>query len=274
MPPFLPGRPRRAPLVALRPGTTSAAATWAARGLGRNPIPLGLGRRGLAAVDPHLHADAAERGLGLAEAVVDVRPQRVQRHLALAVELGPAHLGPAEATRHLDPHALGAGLHGGLQRLAHGPPEGDAALQLLGDALGNQGGLEFRPGDLADVQLHLLAGQLLQCGAKVIGLLALAADHDAGACGVDVHLHAVPGALDLDPADASAVELAADQPTDRDVLGDVVRVAQARLGGVGEPARVEVPRNAQPKTVGMNLLAHGFSPSFRQLPAFRCRRRR
>ena len=41
----------------------------------------------LALVDPALHADAAERRLGLEEAVVDVGAQRVQRDATLAVEL-------------------------------------------------------------------------------------------------------------------------------------------------------------------------------------------
>src|SRR5206468_2889721 len=61
--------------------------------LGRGPqrsclrlTPGSAGRR-LALVDPDLHADPAEGGARLVEAVVDVRAQRVQRHPALAVEL-------------------------------------------------------------------------------------------------------------------------------------------------------------------------------------------
>src|SRR5690606_32702678 len=52
----------------------------------------GRARRRVALVDPHLDPDAAERGSRLEKAVVDVRPQRVQRHPTLAVELRPAHL--------------------------------------------------------------------------------------------------------------------------------------------------------------------------------------
>src|SRR3712207_8127589 len=50
----------------------------------------------LTAVDPHLATDAAERGLRLGEAVVDVRTQCVQRHLTFDVPLGTAHLGRSE----------------------------------------------------------------------------------------------------------------------------------------------------------------------------------
>src|SRR5579859_1768633 len=43
----------------------------------------------VALVDPHLDADAAERGAGLTKAVVDVGPEGVERHPPFAVELPP-----------------------------------------------------------------------------------------------------------------------------------------------------------------------------------------
>src|SRR6202042_2730425 len=128
----------------------------------------GPGRRGLAPVDPDLHADPAERGPGLVEAVVDVGAQRVQRHPALAVELRAGHLRAAQAARALHPDALGAALHRALNRLAHGPPEGDPAGQLLGDALGDELGVDLRVLPLEDVQLDLLGGQLLQVAADAV----------------------------------------------------------------------------------------------------------
>src|ERR1700689_3933807 len=80
--------------------------------LGRSPqrgrlclAPGPAGRR-LTLVNPHLHADPAEGGAGLVEAVVDVRPERVQWHPALTVELRPRHLRAAEATRALHPDPL------------------------------------------------------------------------------------------------------------------------------------------------------------------------
>src|SRR6478736_4043782 len=91
---------------------------------GRRGLALGAGLRGLAAVDPYLHADPAEGRPGLVEAVVDVRPERVQRHPALTVELRPGHFRAAQAPGALHPDALGAALHRGLHGLAHGPAEG------------------------------------------------------------------------------------------------------------------------------------------------------
>src|SRR6516162_2213318 len=175
--------------------------------LGRRPqrslLRLASGPAGgrLAAVDPDLHADPAEGGAGLVEAVVDVRAQGVQRHPALAVELRPRHLRAAQAARALHPDPLGAALHRALDRLAHGPPEGNPAGQLLGHALGDQLGVGLGVLHLEDVQLDLLAGQLLQVAADAVGFSTAPPDHDAGPGGVDVYPHPVPGPLDLDLGD-------------------------------------------------------------------------
>src|SRR5580704_6045931 len=180
----------------LRPGRPVPALAGPQSGRGR--LALGPGLRSFAAIDPDLHADPAERGPGLVEAVVDVRAQRVQRHPALAVELGPGHLRAAEAAGALHPDALGArALHRGLHGLAHRPAEGHPAGQLLGHALRDELRVRLRVLHLEDVQLDLLAGQLLQVTADPVGLGAAAADDDARPGGVDVHPDPVPGALDL-----------------------------------------------------------------------------
>src|SRR6185312_10070267 len=101
------------------------ARTVAAAARGRSGSLLGSQflRGHVALVDPDLDADAAERGLGLEEAVVDVRAQGVQGHTAFAVELRTAHFSAAEATGALDTDALGAGAGGGLHGLLHGAAE-------------------------------------------------------------------------------------------------------------------------------------------------------
>src|SRR5918997_475500 len=185
-----------------------SAATFAALltgGEGLERLPLGTRAADVTLVDPHLHADAAEGRAGLVDAVVDVRAQRVQRHTTLAVELRPAHLRAAEATRALHPDALDlrAAL-GRLHRLAHGATEADAAGQLLGDTLRDELGVALGVLDLEDVELHLLAGELLELAADAVGLGAPASDDDPGTSGVDVDTDPVPGALDLDLRDAGA----------------------------------------------------------------------
>src|SRR3569833_573827 len=91
--------------TALRALATAAATGGALlRGL---RLALGAARRRLTLVDPDLHADAAEGRTGLVEAVVVVRAERVQGHLALAVELRAGHLGAAQAAAALHLDALG-----------------------------------------------------------------------------------------------------------------------------------------------------------------------
>src|SRR3954471_3691218 len=107
-------------------------ATLLTLGEGLEGLPPGTRAAGVALVAPDLHADAAEGGAGLVDAVVDVRAERVQRHPALAVELRPAHLGAPQTSGALRPDALDlrAALRG-LHRLAHGTTEADPAGELL-----------------------------------------------------------------------------------------------------------------------------------------------
>src|SRR5579863_4627795 len=225
--------------------------------LGRSPqrgllcLAAGPAGRRLALVDPDLHADPAEGRAGLVKAVVDVRPQRVQRYASFTVELRARHLRPAQAPRALHPDPLGAALHGALDRLAHGPPEGNPAGQLLGDALGDQLGIGLGVLHLEDVQLNLLGGQLLQVTADAVGLGTAAADDDARPGGVDVDPDPVPGPLDLDLGDARPLHAALQHATDGHVLSHVFLVQL-----VGVPAALEVRGDAEPEPVRVHFLPH------------------
>ena len=172
-------------------------------------------------------------------------------HAALAVELRARHLGAVEATRALDPDALGTGAHRGLHRLAHGATELHATGELLGDALGDQLGVDLGVLDLEDVQLDLLAGELLELAADAVGLGATATDDDARTRGVDVHPDAVAGALDLDLGDAGPLHALGQQAADRDVLADVGLVEL-----VGVPTALVVGGDAEAEAVRVDLLTH------------------
>src|SRR5690606_1241065 len=96
------------------------------------------------------------------------------------------------------------------------------------------------------------AGEPGQAAPQAVGLAAPAADDDAGARGVDVDAQAVPGPLDLDPADGRVRQLGHQVVPDLPVLDDVVRVLLA----VGEPAGLPLGRDAEPEAVGVDLLPH------------------
>ena len=109
-------------------------------------------RENLAVEHPGLHPDDPVGRVGVRHAEVDIGPHGVQGHPALAVPFGPGDLCPGQAAgaSHLDP--LGAEAHGGLDGLLHGAPEGHASLQLHGDVLGHELGVQLRFPNLLDVQ--------------------------------------------------------------------------------------------------------------------------
>jgi hypothetical protein len=115
---------------------------------------------GLLFADPALDADLAVDGLGLGESVVDVLAQSVEGDAALALPFAAGDVGAAEAAGALDLDALGAERHGHLDGLLHGAAEGDAALELEGDVLGDELRLDLGLLDLLDVEQDLLAREL------------------------------------------------------------------------------------------------------------------
>src|SRR5260221_13277570 len=86
--------------------------------------PAGLEGVQLALVDPGLHPDLPEGGLGLGEAVVDVGPQGVEGELAVEVPLGAGDLRPVQAAGDPDLDPAGAEAKGRVHRLPHGAAEG------------------------------------------------------------------------------------------------------------------------------------------------------
>ena len=253
-----PGRARRAGTApagtVVRAAATATAATRVTRRGVERGLALGLALAAdhVALVDPDLHADAAEVGPGLEQAVVDLRAQRVQRHAPLAVELGARHLGATEPAGALHPDALHAGAaHGRLHGLAHRAAERHTVGQLLGDALRDELRVGLGALDLEDVQLDLLAGQLLEVAAQAVGLGAAAPDDDARTRGVDVDADAVTRALDLDLGDAGPLHALGEHAADLDVLGHVVGVLL-----VGVPARLPVGGDTEAEAVRVDLLAH------------------
>ena len=156
----------------------------------------------------------------------------MQWHTALAVPLGPGHLGSTQTTRALDPDAEGASLLGVLDRTLHGPPEGDPASQLVGHALGDQRRVELRLLDLLDVELDgVVAGDLAQTGPETIGLGALTTNDDSRSGRMHVYTDLVAGALHLHAADGSVGEFSHEVLADLPVLEQVVGV----LLPCGEP---------------------------------------
>ena len=217
-------------------------------------LELTLGH--IALVDPHLDTDAAVGGLGLEEAIVDESAERLQRDAAFTVELRTAHFRTAETAGELDTNTLGACTHGILLSLTHRATEGHAVGELLGDALSDELGVDGRVLHFEDVELNLLAGELLELGTNTLGFGATTADHDARTGGVDVHTHAVAGALDDDAGHARTLEILVHDLADGVIFEDEVTITLADLVGIGEPLGTMALSNAQAIAKGINLLTH------------------
>src|SRR5665811_108711 len=126
-------------------------------------------------------------------------------------------------------------------------PEIDAQLVAQGDELR----IDLRVLHLEDVQLHLLAGELLELRADALRLGTVAADDDARTRCVQVDRDPLAATLDLDRADAGALKRLLQVLTDLDVLAYVRRVML-----LGVPAGLVVGRDAEPEANRVNFLTH------------------
>src|SRR5690606_38599196 len=147
---------------------------------------------------PDLDPDDAIGGLGFGGAIVDIGAQRVQRHPPFAIPLAAGDVGAAETAAHIDADTAGAHADRRLHGALHGAAERHAALQLLGDALGDQGRIGLGLAHFNDVDVHFAVGELLHLGADLVDVRTLLADHDARTGGVDRHATFAVRALDDD----------------------------------------------------------------------------
>ena len=128
--------------------------------------------------DPDLHAEDTYLGQRLGETVVHIGAEGVQRNTPLLDRFAAGHLGAADTTRHLYLDALGAHAHRRSDGRLHGAAERYAALELAGDVLTHDHGVHLGTLHLEDVDLDLLAGELLQLLLQLVDLLTALADDD------------------------------------------------------------------------------------------------
>src|SRR6266700_6287776 len=206
--------------------------------------------------DPDLDAAGAERGERGRHAVIDIGAQRVQRHAPFAIPFHAGDFGAAETARAVDANALGAKTHRRLHRALHGAAECDAALELLGDRFGDQGGVEFGLADFDDVDDDVGIGDVGNPLAQLVDVGALLADHDAGARRMDRHPALLVRTLDHDPGHRRLLELLVQDLPDLDIL--VQQLAVFVLAG--EPTGIPRPVDAETQPDWVDLLTHRILP--------------
>src|SRR5215218_813100 len=210
----------------------------------------------LAFEDPDLDAAGTERGERGRHAVIDVGAQRVQGHATFAIPFHARDFGTAETARAVDTNAFGAKTHRRLHRALHGAAECDAALELLGDRFGDQGGVEFRFTDFDDVDDDVGGGDVGNPLAQLVDVGALLADHNPGTRRVDRHAALLVRTLDHDAGHGGLLELLVQDLADLDVLMQELAV----LVLAGEPTGIPRPVDAETQSDWIDLLTHRFLP--------------
>src|SRR4030088_1186541 len=206
--------------------------------------------------DPDLDAAGAECRERGRDAIVDIGAQRVQWHAAFAIPFHARDFGAAETARAVDTNAFCAKTHRRLHRALHGAAERDAALELLRDRFGDQGGVEFGLADFDDVDDDVGGGDIGHALAQLVDVGALLADHDAGTRRVDRHAALLVRTLDHNPGDGRLLELLVQDLADLDIL--VQQLAVFVLAG--EPTRIPRPVDAETQSDWIDLLTHRSLP--------------
>src|SRR4029077_17512154 len=204
-----------------------------------------------ALIDPALYADDAVRGVGFGGAEIDIRAEGLQRQTALQVPLLAGDFCAVQAAGNANLDAFATKTQSRVNGFAHGAAEGHALFELQSDRFGDQRGVELRAMHFLNVDMHFALGALLHFLLELVDFRALAADDDAGTRGVNAHDQRVGGALDIDAADARALEAALELTAQLHIF-----VKQIGVIAVCIPPRPPRLVVAEAETVRVNLLSH------------------
>ena len=175
----------------------------------------------------------------------------MQRNTSLLDRLGAGHLGAAHTAGNLNLDALGTHAHRRSDGRLHGAAERNAALELTGDVLADDDGIHLGTLHLEDVDLNLLAGELLELLLQLVDLLAALADDDARTGRRDRNRNQFQRALDDDLRDAGLLQ------TDVQILADL-GVFDELVGEILATEPVGIPTADDTKTIcyRINFLSH------------------
>ena len=213
---------------AVSPRTSAALGIRRRRGVG-GKILLAIA---LAVADPHFDSKATDLRAGDSQSVVDVSTECVQRSTAFLEHLAASHFGATDAAADLDLDAFGTNPHSGSDGHLDSPAVGNTTLDLTGDAVSDDVGVNLRPLDLEDVDLDILLCDLLELFLELVNLLSTLTDDETGPCGVDSHGDELKSPLNDDLGDAGLRETVGQVLADLIILGDLLGVVAATPVGV------------------------------------------
>src|SRR3954454_2750573 len=244
--------PSRLPVAALFAGRTDAG------GLSLHHQPVLRQRvvaKNLALEDPDLHTAHAVRGVRFGLGVIDVATERVQRNAALTVPFGPRDFRAAETPRARATNALPAKTERGLPRTLHCAAERDTALELVGNTLSYELGVDLRLANLDDVQADVGARHLLKLALQLFDVRALLADDHARTRRIDGDAADLGRTLDHYFRDRGLRQLLDDVAANLQVLEQQTTVVLT----FREPAAVPGTVDLQAKADRRGFLTHDLS---------------
>src|ERR1700732_1909753 len=204
-------------------------------------------------IDPALHADDAVRGVGLREAKIDVRTQRLQRQAALQVPLFAGDFRAVQAAGHTHFDTFATEAQCGVHRFTHRAAKRHALLEPQRDRFGDELRIELRAMHFLNVDVHFELRAFLHFLLELVDFRALAADDDAGTRGVNSYDQLIGGTLDIDRADAGALEALLQLATQLHVF-----VQQVGIVTIGVPARLPGLVVAEAESIRMCFLSHSY----------------
>src|SRR5580700_5298643 len=176
----------------------------------------------------------------------------MQRHPAFAIPFEPCDFGTAEAARAVDSYAFRAEPDRRLHRPLHGAAEGDPALKLLGDRIGNEDRGDLGLAHLDDIDEDFGLRHLRDGLADLVDVGALFADDDAGARRMDRHPAFLMRPLDDDLRNRRLFEVLHERRANCHVLVQELSI----FGPAREPARIPGSVYAEPQADRIDFLSH------------------
>src|SRR5579859_1829770 len=191
-------------------------------------------RKHLTLTDPDLDPDLPVDGEREHIRIVDIHPQRMQRRTTLLDLLRTGDLGAAQPAGNLDLDPFCTHPERGSDRHLDSTLIVDTILDLAGNGVTNDVGVQFRATDLQDIDLDIiLACQLLQFFLDAIDLAATLADNDTGLGSVDRYDEFIQRTLDHDLGNPPLIDTGIQVGSDLvilDQLGSIIFFAAIPVG--------------------------------------------
>src|SRR5690554_115963 len=148
----------------------------------------------------------------------------MQRNTTFTIPLGTRNLSTPETTTNLNLDAFGSLAHGVLYRALHSTTEHHTTLQLSGNVLRYQAGIQIRLADFFDVDVDGNAHHFANFTTQAINIFTLLTDNNTGAGSMNRDSGVLSRALDHNLADRRLYKTFVQELTNLNVVQQVFRV--------------------------------------------------